>query len=155
MKLIINKDENYEIKIPNEIEGKEFLELTEKLIKLSKFMQVNSVNINNPQPNVQPTIRKYLHNGQKYDYTKEKVMDILQYYYFGTREDKLRICKIVNVKEYNDLAKRFNGFIKRFSIKPSEVGLISFGTINHSRVKMSNWIIKSHTGIFDENENEN
>ena len=47
------------------------------------------------------------------------------------------------------MGKRFSAFIIRFNIQPSEVGLIKFRTRTSPKVNIPNWVIKSHTGLFD------
>lgn len=88
--------------------------------------------------------------------TKEKVLDLMQYAYHGTKEDRKRIVKITGETNWDVITKSFFGLKNRYDIQPQEVGLTSFGNkgLKAFNFKIPNYIIKSYTGIFDENGNE-
>jgi len=182
MKIKINDGEFYELNFPNEVSPVEFLEIYEKfgkifkLIRLSnqdnKFLdfknEINSKtkvrNKYNLNPNHQRkeytfknpigTYRRSNHN--PFFETRERVLDLLQYAYHGSEEDKNRISRLMG-KEWNGISKCFHNLIKiRYNdIKPDEIGLTQIPSqINRTQnIKIPNYVIKSHTGIFDENGN--
>lgn len=141
MKININENEVYEIKLPEEIEANELFKIIEKFNNLGKLIRI---------PNRPKTYNRNKSNIDWYD-TKEKVLDVMQYYYHGTSEDKERIVRIIGINK-KDLCKRFHSLKIKFNIQPQEIGFIEFGTKeNHLGIKVRDYIIKSHTGIFDEN----
>jgi len=156
MKITINENENYEINIPNEIEGKEFLNLTEKLIRLSKLILINSNNLsenkNTPQNKYENPLKRKIYNSRrKYFGDRNCVLDILQYYYHGSFKDKIRIMKLCNFESQMKFGKRMSSLKTRHNIKPSEIGFVSFRTpLNRNGIIEEDWVIKSYTGIFDE-----
>lgn len=157
MKIRINENENYIIDIPEEINGNDFLDLIEKLLKLSKFIQISSFNINNKKVVLKNSIKREPHNinRRKFFDTKEKLMDILQYYYHGTKEDTNRIARICGYSNFEFISKRLSNKRKNFNIQPSEIGFIKMPTTTDRRgVKINGWIIKSYTGMFDEKDEE-
>jgi len=143
MKIIINENEVYEIKIPEQIEAIELFKIQDKFNNLAKLI---SIDIKNPNPPKTYKIRK---NRINWCDTKEKTLDVMQYYYHGTREDRERLSKIIGLNISN-ICKRFHALKKRFNIQPQEVGLVRFGTNKYGLIKIKDYIIKSHTGIFDE-----
>jgi hypothetical protein len=160
MKININEIETYEIKTPDEINVEDFLELFTKLENIKKIISLNYVNQNsNEKTNKTPSInpqKNYItrKNTSPFFDTREKVLDIMQYGYLGTRKDKLRLAKIIGMS-YNKINKRFHSLRKRYNIQPQEVGLIAFPTKeNHIKMAIPNYVIKSYTGIFDEEDDE-
>ena len=80
-------------------------------------------------------------------------MDILQYYYHGSQRDRDRITNICKFENMNVMSKGFSKMRERFNIQPKEIGFIEFPTKEDRKgIKINDWIIKSHTGIFDEKE---
>jgi len=171
MKININKDEVYELNFPDEITPDEFLEIYErfgniaKLIKLSNQEKVIDTFKNQFNQRVRkPYILKNPLNPDKITQrcntnpfldTKEKILDLLQYAYHGSKEDKERICKLMGYS-WSDINKRFHNLFKRFNFLPSEVGLTQIPNKfnKHLNLKIPDYIIQSHTGIFDENGKE-
>ena len=123
-------------------------------MKLSKFIQISSCDINKKfDRNENPLKRKSYNNRRKYLDTKEKIMDILQYYYHGSKIDRDRIAKICGYESFENISKRLSSKRKLFNIQPSEIGFIQMPTkIDKRSVKIKNWVIKSHSGIFDEKD---
>lgn len=156
MKIHLSPNEVYEIKIPNEINAENFLELFNRFNSIIRLIKINDSQVVNQKPNVeQITIypKRISKKTNKRDWcnTREKSLDLLQYAYHGTVEDKNRICKIVGM-EWFEIGKYFFALKKRFNIKPQEVGLFKFNTgVDRRRYNMPNYTIKSYTGIFDEN----
>lgn len=157
MKIQFDEDEFYEIKIPEKVNPEEFSIILDKLTKLVKLMSIYQYTKINPQGESQSStqiIRRYSTKNHFLD-TREKVIDILQYHYHGTLEDRKRIEKIIG-KSWIEINKRFSAKIIRFNIKPQEVGLTRWKLKRESpliKLSIPNWTIKSHTGIFDENGN--
>jgi len=167
MKIIINPNETYDIKLPEVIDAEKFIEILNQFDNIAKIIKINSItgtNIKNFKTDFQKR-----ENGiakSKYDFPKkrintisffdnrEKVLDILQYHYYGTKTDKERIAKIIDMK-WVEISKRFHSLIFRYDIQPNEIGLINLGNKNNQgrENRIPNYIIKSYTGIFDENGN--
>lgn len=183
MKVIINKNETYEIKIPNEVNANDFMNLLtsfDNIVKLIKFnlvqeefsktktIQNNSEYKNLHQKKLteslrldgtprKPYIRKIRRsNLRTYSDTREKALDLLQYAYHGNKEDKKRIEKIAGF-DWAEISKSIHGLKKRYNILPQEVGLTRFGDEKTKSFifRIPNYIIKSYTGYFDENETTN
>jgi len=161
MKIIINKNENYEVEVPNEIQGKEFLDLIEKLMKLSKFIQISSFDIrdNSTNKNIQlnkiSTRKPHSSYPQRKKYFNDKncALDILQYFYQGSRRDKFRVMKLCEFDKMSEFGKRMFSLKIRHNIQPQEIGFISYSTLlDKNGIREENYIIKSYTGIFDEKE---
>jgi len=154
MKIQLTNDEFYEIKIPDEMSASEFGEFFDRLKKLTNLISITSSA--NLSQNFKP--KKYNKNPNlKFMDTKEKCMDIMQYFYFGTRQDKQRIVELIGDTSVINLYKLFKLFEKwkiKFNIQPREIGFIRYGD-GHNKFgeKIPNWVIRSHTGIFDENGN--
>jgi hypothetical protein len=162
MKIIINELETYEIKIPNEVNAKDFMKLLtsfDNVVKLIKFNIIREEFSKNP--NYKEDKRHYIKrpgiksNTRIWCDTKEKTLDLFQYAYHGTKEDRLRIVEITNTP-WNEIVKGFYGLKVRWNIQPQEVGLNFWRGKgeHHSNLidwKIPNWTIKSYTGYFDEN----
>ena len=156
MKIVVEENQFHYIKIPDEINSKELISLIERLILISKVIKPT-------QQTKQPTgikkeKRKYrkFHRRTEYD-TREKALDILQYGYHGSKEDKQRISKIIG-RSWNDILKNFHSLRIRYNIQANEIGLKRWRNHYESRMvdlKVPNWTIKSYTGIFDKNGNKN
>jgi len=159
MKIQLKDDEIYEIKIPAEITSQDFLILLEKLEKIVKLIKLSG-NFKNPTYKDNPT--KTRRSSIKYNCpnpfdTREKVLDFLQYGYHGTKEDKERIIKYIG-RSWEELQKRFHSLINRYNIQPNEIGLTKWRVKEEgirSDNKIPNWIIRSYTGVFDENGSDN
>jgi hypothetical protein len=159
MKIKINENEVYEIKTPEVLNPEDFLNFLNKLDRIAKIIKINLITGTNYEDFKGKYNRKFKEKkgkiGNPYFDTKEKVLDIMQYFFFGTEEDKERICNLVGISK-NELYKRFNGFKKRFNIKPEEIGFLVFGTRkNNKGIRIKDYVIKSHTGLFDEVGNGN
>jgi hypothetical protein len=161
MKIIINELETYEIKIPNEVNAKDFMKLLtsfDNVVKLIKFNIIREEFRKNPdyKNEVIKTKRTYTKlNTRLWCDTREKTLDLMQYAYHGTKEDRIRIEEITGVT-WNGIVKGFNGFKRRYNIQPQEIGLNFWRGIgeHHANLigwKIPNWTIKSYTGYFDEN----
>lgn len=157
MKIEINKDESYNINLPSELNANDFLRLLEQFEKIGRLIKMNEIKTNigfpSGKPNIiKPKIYSRIYRNPFFD-TREKVLDILQYHFHGTIEDKKRISKIIK-DNWDSISKKFHHQIERYSIKPKEVGLTRFRKKGeYSLEKIPNYIIKSYTGIFDENGN--
>lgn len=162
MKIIINKDETYVIDIPSEINAAEFIKLFDRFYKLTKLISFNAIihkksqsvmgGINsslNPDSSLTlaPVSIKRERHKRTWCNSREKALDLMQYVRHGTKEDKERIVNITKTK-WKDLSKSFKGIRDRYNIKPEEIG------IKEDNTPMNDYVIKSYTGIFDENENE-
>ena len=164
MKINISPTESYTLKIPEQIDLQEFEEILTKLDGIMKIVKINLItgtNLTNfkekfnhraeIKANLFKTGRGY--KSRFYD-TREKVLDIMQYFYHGTKEDKERVAKLIG-KTPNEISKRFWSLSKKYKITNDEIGLIS----NRNQIlgipltKQPNYTIKSYTGIFDEPEN--
>lgn len=163
MKIQISEDEVYEIKLPEEVNSlekfNEILNKLERIIKLLRikdnFLKENEKTIGKIETNIYPNRRYSKLNPNPFVNTREKVLDLLQYCYYGTKEDKERIEKIMG-RSYAYISKKLFTYRKKYNIEPQEIGLKSFGTKKNPRpIRTPNYIIKSYTGIFDENGNEN
>ena len=173
MKIQISDDEIYELKMPELINNpEEFYQILKKLDNIAKIMKINLAmgttynKFKNEYQERETSIgikkKKYYFNNPNsprsnqnpYFDTKEKVLDILQYYYFGDKEDKNRISKLMGY-EWGEINKRFHNLIERYSIQANEIGLTHLPTqqFRYSDVRIPNYIIKSYTGIVDETEN--
>lgn len=86
--------------------------------------------------------------------SREKILDLLQYGYHGTPQDKMRISKLFD-KSWSEIAKRFQVFRKKYNIKPKEIGFITYNTKQGKGEKIPNYVIKSHSGIYDDNATTN
>lgn len=156
MKIQINENESYEIEMPSEVNADELIKIILSLDNVMKLIRINVVN-NKPKllldENGERKKRKISVN-RWWCNKKEKVIDLMQYAYHGTLEDKKRI-EIICKNNWTTICKGFNSFKSRFEIQPQEIGLTQWGTIyaNGNNFKIPNWIIKSYTGIFDENGN--
>lgn len=152
MKIRLKENEIYEIKIPEEIDTENLFILLDRLKVITKLSELSDI-----RKDIKTEKRKYTQNPTKttrlYN-TKEKTLDLLQYAHHGTKEDKERICKLLNMS-WKEIQKRFYNLIKRYNIQPNEVGLTRWKTKydKHSDNRIPNWTIKSHTGVFDENGN--
>jgi hypothetical protein len=169
MKIKINENEVYELKLPEQVDNvNEFFVILTRLDNIAKIIKMNMIagtNLYEFKDNFQKretnkiqnkdyVKKSYTHykNNTFFD-TKEKVMDLIQYYYHGTIEDKNRICKIIGINRER-LTHKLRDFISIYNIKPEEVGFIMFGTTKKKTgIKVNDYIIKSYTGIFDENGN--
>jgi len=165
MKIYLKNDETYEIKIPEEIQAEDFLELLDKLNRIFKIIKLsdlgNFTKFQTQFNNRVNTPKKYIRNktfsGKNNPWfdTREKTLDLFQYAYHGTQEDKNRICKLMQ-RSWNKIQKSFNGLKKRYNLQAHEVGLTRWRILNESKnsnIQIPNWTIRSHTGIFDENGN--
>ena len=164
MKIKISDDEVYEIKIPNEMEAQEFLGLLDKLSKIVKLITLSKLgNLDKFKKTfnqrTEDTIQRKKYQKTTglnpfYD-TKEKALDLLQYSYHGTKEDRQWISRLMGM-EWKDIQKRLSNIRGRYEIQPNEVGLKKFPSMyDRTDYKIQDWIIKSYTGIFDESENGN
>jgi len=155
MKIILNEEETYEIKLPETINASGFLELLNQFDNIVKLIRLNSIQKGFDNDKGIKTKRTYMsHMKNPFFDTREKVLDLLQYGYCGTQEDRERICKVTG-KGWKEISKRFCQLIQRWDIKPNEVGLIKFGN-KYQKSKnfgLPNYTIKSYTGVFDENGN--
>ena len=163
MKIQLSEDEVYEIKIPEVVGTEDFLKFLERFNNLSKMIKASYQNKEfNEFKNKfqQRETRKYKTSRDKtsknsYLNSKEKMIDLMQYCYHGTKEDKNRVTKLLGFKDYGDLNKRFYAWKNRYNIQPNELGFIQFGSKeNPHGIKIKNYIIKSYTGMFDENGEE-
>jgi hypothetical protein len=162
MKIKISENETYEIELPNskEININEFYEIVKKFDNIIKIIQINiqsGTNFETFQTNFNQRRKNTIQIGRKNNFydTREKVLDIMQYFYCGTQEDRERISKLMGVNPAY-IIKSFFNLRKRYNIKPQEVGLIQFGIKGKiSPIKIKGYIIKSYSGFFDEVENGN
>ena len=170
MKIQISDDEVYELKLPELVNNpEEFYEILKKLDNIAKIMKINLMTGTTydkfknkfQQMETNKATRKYTinpnftrKNRNPLLDTKEKVLDILQYAYHGNRDDKNRISKLMGFS-WNDISKRFHNLFRRYEIKPSEIGLTQLPSqmFRYVDLKIPNYIIQSHTGIYDETEN--
>ena len=151
MRIKINDSEVYEFKLNEytesnkEISADKFLELLGRFEKIVKLIKLNKdVKLFKKTKIKRDNVE---HKPRTWADTREKALDLLQYYYHGTREDKKRIEKITGTSFYK-ISKATTGFVKRYNVKPEEIGLNSWeGKIKE---KVPNYIIKSYTGLFDE-----
>ena len=168
MKIIINESETYEIKIPNEVNAKDFMKLLtsfDNVVKLIKFNIIREEFRKNPnyKNEVIGTARIYTKHKLKSNTrvwcdTREKTLDLMQYAYHGTKEDRLRVVEITGIP-WNEIVKGFNGLKRRYNMQPQEIGLNFWRGKgeHHANLigwKIPNWTIKSYTGYFDENGKE-
>ena len=171
MRIKINADEVYELEVPKEIDTLEnFYALLKKLDNVTKLIKINlmtgttydkfknkfqqmETNKATRKYNINPNLRK---NKNPFLDTKEKVLDVLQYAYHGDKEDKNRISKIMGYS-WTDICKRFHALLKRYEVKPNEIGLTNLPSERYRglNLRIPNYIIKSHTGVFDENGTDN
>jgi hypothetical protein len=162
MKIYINDDETYEMKIPEKATAEEFLDIVNRLNNATKIIKLSMASV--VKPTLPVTIKTPMMNfpqnklinqipnkvkvgkGHKLEYynTREKALDIMQYFYHGTKEDRIRIANITG-KSIDDILKNFTYMKKKYNIQPRDIGFIVRGT------KDKSYIIKSYTGIFDEN----
>ena len=166
MKIQISDDEVYELKLPEKVNNpEEFYTISKKLDNIAKIIKINMMTgttFNKFKSEFQKRETKIEKGKYKTIFkrklnpffdTREKVLDIMQYFYHGTKADRERIVKIMGKTE-QQIIKLFYGQKIRYDIQPQEIGFISFGTIvNKAGLKIPNYIIKSHTGVFDEKEN--
>jgi hypothetical protein len=155
MKIILNKDESYEIEIPKVVDIGGFHKILNKFEGIIKIVKINELAGTNFK-DFKKDFNKRSYNkakGNIYLNTKAKCIDIMQYYYHGTEADRIRISKIVG-RDTETIIKDFSRFRKKFGITPQEVGLISFKNFKKGTplIKMLDYTIKSYTGIFDEAE---
>ena len=157
MKIAINENETYEIKIPNEVDTKSFMELLtsfDNIVKLIKFNIIKEDGVLKVKKHYTKRADGLKSNTRIWCNTREKTLDLMQYCYHGTLEDRKRIQGIANC-EWNEIVKGFHGLKTRFNIKPQDVGLnfwrgkgVSIYSLSNWKIK--DWIIKSYTGYFDE-----
>jgi hypothetical protein len=153
MKIRIKEDEVYEIKIPEEINASDILILLDRLKVIAKLSELSEIRVR-----TKTETRSYVKKGDspsRFWNTREKALDLLQYAYHGTEEDKERISKLIR-RDWKKTQKQFHLIKKRYNIQPDEVGLTKWKTQYDSKnldVRIPNWTIKSYTGIFDENGN--
>ena len=173
MKITISDDEIYELKLPELVNNpEEFYQILKKLDNIAKIMKINLAmgttfnkfknEYQERETNIGIKKKKYYFNNPNsprsnqnpYFDTKEKVLDVLQYAYHGNKDDKKRISKIMGFN-WNDISKRFHNLFKRYDIKPNEIGLTNLPSqmFRYTNLRIPNYIIQSHTGIFDETEN--
>jgi ribosomal protein L3 len=164
MKVFINENETYQIDVPNEILAKDFVELLSKFDNIMKIIKLNvaknEVEVETDRHNL-PNRLAYMKrrcsageksNSRTWVNTREKALDLLQYAYHGTKEDRQRISKLVNVP-WLTISKGFHGLMQRYNIQADEIGLMILGSQFARATLMPSYIIKSHTGYFDENGN--
>jgi len=167
MTIEINNNETYEIKIPERASAKEFLYIVDRLNNAAKIIKLGyqTESTTNLKPMIEKPkftffdsnkentetkkTKKNVHKvgkGHTLEFynTREKALDIMQYFYHGTKEDRVRIANITG-KSVDDILKNFTYMKKKYNIQPRDIGFIVWGT------KDKSYIIKSHTGIFDEN----
>ena len=154
MKVQINKEEIYEIKLPESVTTKEQLDyVINRLQQISKLsdeqeqpFSVEQINDNGNHPiNLRnhlnyPTIIPIRKNGNYNPYdgfsnkkyarhtffdTREKAIYILQLHYHGTQEQRMRIIEKMNIKGgWNEFSKGFWGIRHKYNMQPKELGLI-------------------------------
>ena len=157
MKVILSETESYEIEIPKVANAKEFQSLLSKLDGVAKILQMNlrlNTNFNefrNEFNTRTAVIRNSKRRGKVTHYTDRKnVLDIMQYFYQGTKEDRVRISTIIG-KTPEEIQKRFWSLIRKWNIQPNEVGLVNFQNQKFGirTTHIPNYTIKSHTGLYD------
>jgi hypothetical protein len=155
MKIILNKNESYEIEIPKVVDIEGFHKILNKFEGIIKIVKINEITSTNFE-----TFKKDFNKrsfgkarGNIYLNTKAKCIDVMQYFYHGTMEDRIRISKMIE-RSPKLIMKDFNRVKRKFEITPQEVGLISFKNFKKGTplIKMLDYTIKSYTGIFDEAE---
>ena len=134
MKIKINDSESYEIAIPDEIEGDEFIGIVDRLVRIQRLF-VKDV-VSNLKPNVtstapMPGVRRP--RGKHNDYSawkssKEKTIALIKSYYTGGK-DTAEIDEFKNKFDYyGDRAKMLGAPMKMLrefhNIQPEEVNLI-------------------------------
>lgn len=153
MKILINPEETYEIKIPNEINANDFIKLLTSFDNVVKLIRFNVIKNEILEPDTRSYIKKtkgFRKGSRTYCDTREKTLDLLQYAYHGTKKDKERIVKLAGTN-WNNISKSFWGLRKRYNIKSDEIGLFPNMNANSHNSKIPNYTIKSYTGYFDEN----
>lgn len=168
MKIKINDNEVYEIKLGDytehnkEVSAQEFLELLNRFENVVKLIKLNSKEqtLDEIKPMKLPKFAKpkmitttnkegriiRRNNLREWCNTREKAIDVIQYGYHGTKEDKRRIANKIG-KKWFDISRQFFSIIQRYNIKPQEVGVDKFGM---DKKLIPNYTIKSYTGEYDE-----
>jgi len=167
MKINMQNDETYDINIPEEVDSREFIALLERLSKIVRLVKLSELGsfkefkdnsnqrISANQEKKKGTYKEGRVGTVTWYDTREKALDLLQYGYHGTSEDRRRIEKIMDMG-WAEINKRFHNLRLRYDIKPNEIGIMRWRGVAESRkvnLRLPNWVIKSYTGIFDENGN--
>jgi hypothetical protein len=160
VKIIISKDEIYEIKIPSELNAIQLQEILGKFDNIAKIIKINTITGTNfktfktkfNQRAKHKIYKKKANANPNYD-SKDKVLDLLQYFYHGTKEDRARILKITGEDKIN-FGKRIWTLCHKYDVQAGEIGLINFANLKAGikSKKIPNYVIRSHTGLFDEVE---
>jgi len=83
---------------------------------------------------------------------RDSVVEMIKVHYTGTKEDRDRLAKKHN-DSYLNLSKSFSNLIKRFNIKPGEIGLKEFKKENEKESKnkeeIKNFINKMSEKVYD------
>jgi hypothetical protein len=81
---------------------------------------------------------------------RDNVIEMIKIHYTGTKEDRDRLAKKHN-DSYLNLSKSFSGLIKRFNIKPGEIGLKKFKKEfkNENKEEIKNFINKMSEKVYD------
>jgi hypothetical protein len=152
MKIRINDEESYEIKIPNEIEARDFLNLLNSFDNIVRLIRINNIPkelVKLPKIITETNKKGRIRGTKKHrDWadTREKVLDIMQYAYHGNKEDRKRIMRITGVNDFQVISKSFFWLVKRYQLKPEEVGMVTW----KGKMRIPYYTIKSYTGLFDE-----
>lgn len=172
MKVQISNDEIYEIKIPEEINPNDFSQLMSKFDNVAKIIRINMLagktitrfnnEFNERFKQQKENITKFKRKPHKigigigyasiFTNTREKALDIIQYFYNGTMQDKIRISKIMSQSPLQ-ISKKISGLRKRYNINDNEVGVT--GRLGTKLIRNPDYVIKSYSGMFDEKSEEN
>ena len=143
MKIKINPNEFYEISFPDEVNtGDELFGMIERLKTVLTFFRKNN------NDNISQIIkhkRKTSNNEIYYNFNrniisdKNRAIELLQFYYHGSKDDKMLLAKKLQVN-WVSIQARMSNLRLKFGISCKEVGLIRFPTLSES---------KQHTNLTD------
>ena len=124
MRIKINEEEVYEIKLKEEYDLPEFIKVLERIVKITQTItneKTEKVETNETENKIKT------HRGKsilKWKY-RDEVVEALTIHYTGTKEEKLRFAekKGEGKVNWNTICKSFSALRKRWNVKPSEIGL--------------------------------
>ena len=123
MKIKINEQESYEIKLDEEYDLQEFIKVLERIVKITQTItneKIEKVEINETDKTIIRRKKSILKWKER-----DEVIEALKIHYTGTKEEKLRFAEIKGKGEvnWNTICKSFSALRKRWNVKPSEIGL--------------------------------
>ncbi len=135
MKIKINENETYEIKVPEVIDGRELFTFKSRIDHILKLVGRDPLMQTAQDKPLTPVKTRNPHapiEQRPWDQSRENALKFIRCHYFGTDEEK-QAYEQISGKPWKDIYKRTSGIKIRWNIKPEDVDMIRWPSVGERK----------------------